>query len=115
MGWVLTGPAVRSGGVRLSDGTLIGVANYPGCQRRSEFAASSTRLHNGERHLVQRRWQLIQRRTKRRLVDDHRLDVLRSRVCAREEAGAIRAYRDAIESRRPQRHRRDRRNSDKTS
>src|SRR3954471_1155095 len=26
-----------SGGVRLSDGTLIGVANYPGCQRRSEF------------------------------------------------------------------------------
>src|SRR4051794_7720197 len=27
-----------SGGVRLSDGTLVGVANYPGCQRRSEFA-----------------------------------------------------------------------------
>jgi IS5 family transposase len=27
-----------SGEVRLSDGTLIGVANYPGCQRRSEFA-----------------------------------------------------------------------------
>jgi len=27
-----------SGGVRLSDGTLIGVANYPGCQQRSEFA-----------------------------------------------------------------------------
>lgn len=27
-----------SGGVRLSDGTLIGVANYPGCQHRSEFA-----------------------------------------------------------------------------
>jgi hypothetical protein len=27
-----------SGGIRLSDGTLIGVANYPGCQRRSEFA-----------------------------------------------------------------------------
>jgi len=26
------------GGVRLSDGTLIGVANYPGCQHRSEFA-----------------------------------------------------------------------------
>src|SRR5215831_12077872 len=25
-------------GVRLSDGTLIGVANYPGCQRRSAFA-----------------------------------------------------------------------------
>jgi DDE family transposase len=27
-----------SGGARLSDGTLVGVANYPGCQRRSEFA-----------------------------------------------------------------------------
>jgi hypothetical protein len=27
-----------SGGVSLSDGTLIGVANYPGCQQRSDFA-----------------------------------------------------------------------------
>jgi IS5 family transposase len=27
-----------SGGARLSDGTLIGVANYPGCAQRSEFA-----------------------------------------------------------------------------
>src|SRR6266540_3489443 len=27
-----------AGGVRLSDGTLIGVANYPGCAARSEFA-----------------------------------------------------------------------------
>ena len=27
-----------TGGIRLSDGTLIGVANYPGCERRSEFA-----------------------------------------------------------------------------
>ena len=27
-----------SGGLRLSDGTLIGVANYPGCAERSEFA-----------------------------------------------------------------------------
>jgi hypothetical protein len=27
-----------AGGVRLSDGTLIGVANYPGCGQRSEFA-----------------------------------------------------------------------------
>jgi IS5 family transposase len=27
-----------TGGLRLSDGTLIAVANYPGCQRRSEFA-----------------------------------------------------------------------------
>jgi DDE family transposase len=27
-----------SGGLRLSDGTLIGVASYPGCAQRSEFA-----------------------------------------------------------------------------
>src|SRR6266851_1544794 len=27
-----------SGGVRLRDGTLIGVPNYPGCAQRSEFA-----------------------------------------------------------------------------
>src|SRR6266480_143383 len=27
-----------AGGVRLSDGTLIGIANYPGCAQRSEFA-----------------------------------------------------------------------------
>src|SRR5918995_3710526 len=27
-----------TGGVRLADGSLIGVANYPGCARRSEFA-----------------------------------------------------------------------------
>jgi hypothetical protein len=27
-----------TGGFRLSDGTMIAVANYPGCQRRSEFA-----------------------------------------------------------------------------
>jgi hypothetical protein len=27
-----------AGGIRLADGTLIGVANYPGCAARSEFA-----------------------------------------------------------------------------
>src|SRR5213083_2707665 len=27
-----------AGGARLADGTLIGLANYPGCTRRSEFA-----------------------------------------------------------------------------
>jgi hypothetical protein len=27
-----------AGGVRLADGTLLGVANYPGCAQRSEFA-----------------------------------------------------------------------------
>jgi hypothetical protein len=30
-----------SGGARLADGTLIGVANYAGCQRRSEFAGTA--------------------------------------------------------------------------
>jgi len=29
---------LHAGGVRLSDGTLIGAANYPGCQQRSDFA-----------------------------------------------------------------------------
>jgi hypothetical protein len=29
---------IDAGGVRLADGTLIGVANYPGCAQRSEFA-----------------------------------------------------------------------------
>jgi DDE family transposase len=29
------------GDLRLADGTLIGVANYPGCQGRSEFAGSA--------------------------------------------------------------------------
>ena len=31
-----------SGGPRLADGTLIGVANYAGCAQRSEFAGSAT-------------------------------------------------------------------------
>src|SRR5438132_4349400 len=44
-----------AGGARLSDGTLIGVANYPGCQRRSEgfarfgFAKSQHRFVYGVR------------------------------------------------------------------
>jgi hypothetical protein len=38
-------------------------------------------------------------RAKRRLVDDHRLEVLRGRVRAWEEAEAIRAYCDAVEAR----------------
>src|SRR4029453_6048740 len=29
---------LASGELRLADGTLIGVANYPGCRQRSEFA-----------------------------------------------------------------------------
>ena len=30
-----------AGGARLADGTLIGVANYPGCAQRSEFAGTA--------------------------------------------------------------------------
>src|SRR3954447_22254708 len=30
--------SVDLGGVRLADGTQLAVANYPGCQQRSEFA-----------------------------------------------------------------------------
>ena len=32
---------LASGGVRVADGTLIGVANYAGCQSRSEFAGTA--------------------------------------------------------------------------
>jgi DDE family transposase len=32
---------LASGDVRIADGTLVGVANYPGCQRRSEFAGAA--------------------------------------------------------------------------
>ena len=39
-----------SGGVRLSDGTLIAVANYPGCQRRSEFAGFARYGYSKSQH-----------------------------------------------------------------
>ena len=32
---------LASGGLRVADGTLIGVANYSGCQQRSEFAGTA--------------------------------------------------------------------------
>src|SRR5712691_11902874 len=32
---------LASGELRLADGTLIGVANYPGCRTRSEFAGTA--------------------------------------------------------------------------
>jgi hypothetical protein len=47
----------------------------------------------------QRQWEQAMERAKRQLVDDHRLEVLRSRVRAWEEAEAIRAYCDAVEKR----------------
>jgi hypothetical protein len=30
-----------AGGLRLADGTLIGLANYPGCAARSAFAGAA--------------------------------------------------------------------------
>lgn len=47
----------------------------------------------------QRRWEAAMERAKRRLVDDHRLQVLRERVRAWSEAEAIRSYCTAIEER----------------
>jgi hypothetical protein len=47
----------------------------------------------------QRRWEAAMGRAKRRLVEAHRLEVLRERVGAWSEADAIRAYCEAIEAR----------------
>lgn len=47
----------------------------------------------------QRQWEAAMERAKRRLVEDHRLEVLRNRVRAWEEAEAVRAYCDAVEAR----------------
>src|SRR3954447_17759946 len=41
-----------SGGVRLSDGTLIGVAGYPGCAERSEFAGFARHGYAEAQHRV---------------------------------------------------------------
>ena len=47
----------------------------------------------------QRQWEAAMERAKLRLIDDHRLDVLRRRVADWSEADAIRAYCDAVEAR----------------
>lgn len=47
----------------------------------------------------QRQWEAAMERAKRRLVEDHRLEVLATRVRAWQEAEAIRAYCDAVEAR----------------
>jgi hypothetical protein len=47
----------------------------------------------------QRQWEAAMEQAKRRLVEDHRLEELRSRVRAWQEADAIRAYCDAVEAR----------------
>ena len=47
----------------------------------------------------QRQWEAAMDRAKQRLVEDHRVNVLRNRVRAWEEANAIRAYCDAVEAR----------------
>jgi hypothetical protein len=52
-----------------------------------------------ERAERQRQWEEAMENAKRRLIDDHRLQVLRERVRAWEEAEAIRAYCAAVEAR----------------
>jgi hypothetical protein len=47
----------------------------------------------------QQQWETAMERAKHRLIEDHRLEVLRNRVRAWEEAEAIRAYCDAVEAR----------------
>jgi hypothetical protein len=47
----------------------------------------------------QRQWEAAMANAKRRFVEDHQLDVLRRRVRGWQEADAIRAYCDAVESR----------------
>jgi hypothetical protein len=46
----------------------------------------------------ERQWEAAMDHAKRRLVEDHRLEVLRQRVRAWQEADAIRAYCDAVEA-----------------
>jgi hypothetical protein len=47
----------------------------------------------------QRQWEAAMDRAKARLIEDHRVNVLRARVAAWHEADAIRAYCDAVEAR----------------
>jgi hypothetical protein len=47
----------------------------------------------------QREWEVAMERAKLRLVADHRVGILRTRVAAWHEADAIRAYCDAVEAR----------------
>lgn len=47
----------------------------------------------------QRQWEAAMEQAKQRLIEDHRLEILRSRVRAWQEAEAIRAYCDAVEAR----------------
>jgi hypothetical protein len=47
----------------------------------------------------ERQWEAAMERAKRRLVEDHRIQVLVDRVRAWQEADAIRAYCDAVEAR----------------
>jgi hypothetical protein len=51
---------------------------------------------NAERKL---QWEAAMDGAKRRLVEDHRVDVLHNRVRAWEEADSIRAYCNAVEAR----------------
>jgi hypothetical protein len=54
--------------------------------------------HEREQAERQRQWEAAMERAKRRVVEEHRLEVLRSRVRAWQEADAVRAYCDAVET-----------------
>src|SRR3954463_8044669 len=84
-----------TGGVRLSDGTLIGVANYPGCQRRSEFAGFARFGFAKSQHRFVYGVRLVL------LTDARGLPLGYTGVPANEEYGAARrpAYRHACRGR----------------
>jgi hypothetical protein len=54
--------------------------------------------HEREQAERQRQWEAAMERAKRRVVEEHRLEVLRNRVRAWQEADTIRAYCAAVEA-----------------
>lgn len=75
----------------------------PNLLRELEMQAAEAeerrRAREREQAERQRQWEEAMERAKGQLVRDHRLEVLRNRVRAWEEAEAIRAYCDAVEER----------------
>ena len=61
-----------------------------------DYEAIERKRHAEER---EREWEMAMERAKQRLVEDHRVRVLADRVRAWQEAEAIRAYCEAVETR----------------
>jgi len=72
------------------------MASWPTQSAEAEERRLAKEREDAERR---RQWEAAIENAKRRLVEDHRINVLRNRVCAWEEANAIRAYCDAVEVR----------------